>query len=256
MFGRLRTKVEETMISDNSRKEIETNSNKSLDDSIHRNAENANGAGLEVRVTRTYDGVGLSNGRVCQWCLDRCGDNMTLQEAYDKQAFQRHDGCGCIIEYVSARGERTYQTGKSSPQNWLSDKEFEKRVNYGLNDRQLTPQERIINAAIEMQARDKRSLTLVNAINDNHEALRYYTPDEMKQRLERAGYKVEPLGNRSKHVPGKPFNEGGGYRVIFGGDGYLQYHPAGGRHKIEYWKISNGERKVHKYDMAGKELFF
>lgn len=77
---------------------------KVLDDSLRENATNAGGAGLEVRVTRTYDGKGLSGGRECHWCLDRCGENMTLNEAYNKGAFQRHPGCGCEIEYTTKKG--------------------------------------------------------------------------------------------------------------------------------------------------------
>lgn len=233
-----------------------TLSRKAIDDSLMHNAENVNRAGIEVRVTRVYDGVGLSNHRICEWCVSRCGVDMTLEEAKHKGAFQRHEGCGCEIEYTSKRGERTYQTGYSRSNNWLSEEEYQRRVNHGLAGRQLTPQERIINAAIEMQMRDKKSLTLVNAIIDNHEALQHYTPAGMKKRFERARYTVQPLGSRSKHVPNIPFEQGGGFRVHFGGDGYLQYHPAGGRHKIEYWKINNGERKVHKYDMEGREVFF
>lgn len=226
------------------------------DDALKYNAENASGVGLEVRVSRTYDGVGLSNGRVCQWCKDRECTDVTLSEAYRIGVFQRHDGCECIIEYVSTRGKRTYQTGKSGRTDWLSEEEFQKRVNYGIDNRKPTSLERIINAAIEMQMRDQKSLTLVNAIIDNHEALKYYTPSAMKQRLERAGFSIGPLGKRSKHVPGVLFENGGGYRVHFAGDGYIQYHPTGGLHKIAYWKINNGERGVHKYDLAGNEVFF
>ena len=76
---------------------VQTTSQKVVDDSLKQNAENASGAGLEVRVSREYDGVGLSNNRQCQWCLDRCDKDMTLEEAYDKGAFQRHDGCGCMV---------------------------------------------------------------------------------------------------------------------------------------------------------------
>lgn len=228
---------------------------KVLDDSLRENASNAGGAGLEVRVTRTYDGKGLSGGRECHWCLDRCGENMTLNEAYNKGAFQRHPGCGCIIEYTSRRGEKTYQTGKSGPNNWLSEEEFQKRVNYGLDGRTPTPQERIINAAVEMQVRDKRSLTLVDAIINNHEALQYYTPEAMKRRLQRAGYDVTPL--KKGGLQGKLFEDGGGYVINFGGDGIFQYHPsARSHHGGAYWKIRNGRtgKKGIHYDMGGKEI--
>ena len=234
----------------------ETLARKVMDDSFRHNAENASGAGLEVRVSRKYDGVGLSNGRLCYWCLSRCGVNMTLAEAKSKGAFERHEGCGCIIEYVSLKGLKSYQTGKSSPDDWLTEEEFQKRVGYGINNRTLTPQERIINAAIEMQARDEKSQTLVNAIVNNHEALKYYTPEEMRRRLEQAGHTVEALGKSQSGFNDLSLEEGGGYIVHFGEDGVLQYHPPGGIHKIAYWKVNNGRRGKHWYDTAGRECFF
>lgn len=80
------------------------------DDSMKANAQAADNMGLEVRVSREYDGVGLHGGRdACNWCIERCGENMSLNEAYAKGAFQRHPGCGCIIEYTSATGETTRQ---------------------------------------------------------------------------------------------------------------------------------------------------
>lgn len=120
------------MISDSSKKEIETNSNKSLDDTMRQNAENAENAGLEVRVTRIYDGVGVHDGKdACQWCLDRECTNVSLEEAYDIGAFQRHPGCECIIEYTNARGEKTYQVSKGG---WSSARELEERLSAGLTN--------------------------------------------------------------------------------------------------------------------------
>ena len=225
-------------------------------DSLYKNAENASGAGIEVRVTRTYDGIGLSNNRQCEWCLERCGIDMPYQKAYEKGAFERHPGCNCLIEYTSKKGEKTYQAGKSTAGNWLSEAEFQKRVNYNTGERAPTPQERIINAAIEMQVRDKYSRTLVDAIIDHHEALQYYSPEEMLRRLERAGYKVLPLSKSKTGFNDLSFENGGGYKILFGGDGIFQYHPAGGRHRIAYWKIRNGEGGLKHYDTAGKEVMF
>ena len=180
---------------------------------------------------------------------------MTLAEAKSKGTFERHEGCGCIIEYASLRGLKSYQTGKSSPDDWLTEEEFQKRVGYGIGDRALTPQERIINVAIEMQMRDNKSQTLVDAIIENHEALKYYTPEGMKYRLERAGYNVTPLKRGS--LRGKPFEEGGGYVINFGGDGIFQYHPsARSHHGGTYWKVKNGltGKRGRHYDLAGNEI--
>ena len=238
-------------MTDGDRKSIETNLLKVYDDSLYRNAENANGVGLEVRVSREYDNVGLSGNRECTFCKERECDNVTLQEAYSIGAFQRHEGCGCVIEYVSAKGERTYQAGKSGPNDWLSDKEFQKRVNYRLDNRKVTPQERVINAAIEMQRRDKHSLTLVNAIVENHEALENYTPSSMKARLEKAGFEVKSLKKGS--LKNKPFEKGGGYKINFGSDAIFQYHPENkSHHEGAYWKIKAGKVE-ERYDMGGNK---
>ena len=113
-----------------------------------------------------------------------------------------------------------------------------------------TPQERNINVAIEMQMRDKKSLTLVDTIIEYHEALEYYTPEGMKRRLERAGYVVEPLSDGS--FAGIAFEDGGGYKIVFGGDGIFQYHPAyRSHHGGEYWKTQK-QGIGEWYDRKGK----
>ena len=51
----------------------------------------------------------------------------------------------------------------------------------------------------------------------------------------------------------KPFEEGGGYKINFGGDAIFQYHPAEkSHHGGAYWKIHQGKVE-HRYDMAGNE---
>ncbi|MCF2555842.1 hypothetical protein [Faecalicatena contorta] len=50
-----------------------------------------------------------------------------------------------------------------------------------------------------------------------------YTPGKLKKALEAAGYEVKPLGRGN--YKGIPFEEGGGFRIAYGGDRYLQYHP-------------------------------
>lgn len=139
---------------------ISTDSAKISDDSLKENAEFADRAGLEVRVTRVYDGVGLSRERQCQWCLDRCGNEMTLAEAYERGAFQRHPGCGCIIEYTSAKGERSVQTGKYS--GWNFADELEKRKSIGLNERFFADE---LASRIEKYAEESAEVLYENAKN-------------------------------------------------------------------------------------------
>lgn len=92
-------------------KECENISRKIVDNSAQKNAAAHSRAGLKVLVTREYDDVGVHDGKDrCEWCLSRCGVDMEYQEAYNKGAFERHPGCGCIITYTSRKGIVTRQS--------------------------------------------------------------------------------------------------------------------------------------------------
>ena len=94
-----------------------------VDDSQKANARLHNKAGLSVKVEREYDGVGLHDGEdACQWCLDRAG-TWTYEQAMANGVFERHEGCGCIIEYTSRKGERTVSTGKYSGWDTINNPE-------------------------------------------------------------------------------------------------------------------------------------
>ena len=73
---------------------------KAVDDTIAANARAHEDMGLVVHITRTYDDVGLHDGKdQCEWCLERCGEWDNYEDAYNAGAFERHPGCGCIIDY-------------------------------------------------------------------------------------------------------------------------------------------------------------
>ncbi len=93
---------------------------------------------------------------------------------------------------------------------------------------------------------------IVDEIILHHKGFKDIDPAEMKKFLEDNGYNVKPLGGRSA-LKGIPFEQGGGYRVAFGGDAYFQYHPEeGSHHNGPYWRVSNGKRGDNRYDMEGK----
>ena len=86
-------------------RQIEAFSQKAAMNTIQTNAQAQNNAGLEVRVTRIYDGVGVHMRKdPCEWCLERCGENMSYSEARSKGAFERHPGCHCEIFYKPKKG--------------------------------------------------------------------------------------------------------------------------------------------------------
>ena len=86
-------------------KQIESFAQNAAVNTIQKNAQAQSNAGIEVLVTRRYDGVGVHMRKdTCEWCLERCGENMPYSEAYSNGAFERHPGCHCEIFYKPRRG--------------------------------------------------------------------------------------------------------------------------------------------------------
>lgn len=93
-----------------------------VDETAKRNAEFQDSSGLEVTVSRYYDDVGVNHGKdECQWCLDRCGENVPYKEAYQMGMFQRHPGCGCTIEYHTSKG--TKRQADWTKNSWIDTSE-------------------------------------------------------------------------------------------------------------------------------------
>lgn len=90
------------------KKNIQNHSQNIVDESIKQNARVHQSLGLEPRVTRIYDGIGVHKRKdPCEWCKARAGVDMPYSEAYEKGVFQRHPGCGCELIYkVGKRTQR------------------------------------------------------------------------------------------------------------------------------------------------------
>lgn len=74
---------------------------KYYDDFQRENGDARNALGFGEVVIRHYDDKGLHNGKTpCMWCLQREG-TFTIQEAHLLGVFERHPGCGCIIEVIT-----------------------------------------------------------------------------------------------------------------------------------------------------------
>ena len=84
-----------------------------IDIAQRANAKFHDGAGMDVTVTRIYDGVGINHREDrCEFCLSRCGTNVPYKQAVAIGMFDRHDGCGCKIVYTSSTGKVTTSTSK------------------------------------------------------------------------------------------------------------------------------------------------
>ena len=90
-----------------------------VDESIKRNFEAAGEIGLNVKITRRYDNVGLrsetKHAEDCQWCLAREGEWDNVDEAIAAGAFERHPGCGCVITYEVSKT----RTWSNSAGRWM-----------------------------------------------------------------------------------------------------------------------------------------
>ena len=127
-------------------------SQKYSDQYMQRSAGFQSGSGMEVLISREYDGVGVhttdkGGGDECTWCKERCGENVPYKEAYARGMFERHPGCGCIITYHTKLG--TFRQGKGDweTNNWNPVQESSSRVNgskfkiYHQKTGEMTPDE-------------------------------------------------------------------------------------------------------------------
>lgn len=74
-----------------------------VDKTMRENAEYQYRSGVGAYVTREYDGVGLKEGQ-CKWCMDRAGSRVPYPVAVAMGMFERHQGCGCMLEYHTEKG--------------------------------------------------------------------------------------------------------------------------------------------------------
>lgn len=140
-------------------------------------------------------------------------------------------------EYDSAEG--------NTPQEKVNSM---RRAKYDVEKKEQG-QQAIENALVEQLNNTTGSSGLTDVIINNHEGLALFTPEGMKTALEQTGYEVKPLGHGG--LKGVSFEDGGGYRINYGGDGIFQYHPEkGSHHGGAYWKVKNGEKEA-RYDMDG-----
>ena len=109
---------------------------------------------------------------------------------------------------------------------------------------------------IEVNAKrtvDESGINSINSLDDlltNPNKLSGVSGEELYNYLVKNGYDVKPLNRGS--FKGIPFEEGGGFKVNWGGDRILQYHPENlSHHGGAYFKISSGETGTIRIDLDG-----
>ncbi len=207
-----------------------------IDDTVRANADFQYKAGLNPEIIR------ISTGKCCKWC-DKLAKTYKYEDVSDtgNEVFRRHERCRCIVEYDGKNGKiqnvHTKQWSKSKSSDKIKTKEKSEE----------TPGEK------EKRIKEENGLDFVSRIAEHPRILGSYTPESLYHNLKNQGYETKPL--KGKNYRDIPFEKGGGYRVNFGGDGILMYHPGErSHHGGEYYKLSTGKGGTRRYDRKGNEI--
>lgn len=218
-----------------------------VDDCVRENADFQYRAGLSPKIERR------AVGKCCAWCSRLAG----IYEYADvrdngNDVFRRHKNCHCIVSYNPGDGSKRRQNVYTKI--WTDEGKTDRiRLSETVSRTESKhPEQKILESEMKTQVNRSQN-TLSQAIRDNPKVLASYTPETMKAALENAGFHLEPLSKgRLKDVA---YENGGGYKVTFGGDGILAYHPEkGSHHDGAYWKVSGGGKETERYDMGGNKI--
>ena len=104
-----------------------------------------------------------------------------------------------------------------------------------------------------IQGKFKNGLDSIRNLDDlltNPQKLAGVSGNELHDYLKRNGFDIHPLSDGN--YKGIPFEEGGEFKVNWGGDRILQYHPPKlSHHGSEYFKISSGKTGIIRIDLEG-----
>lgn len=191
-----------------------------VDESVKTNAEFQYRAGLRPKIIRRAE------RKCCEWCSRLAGE-YDYPDVPD-EVYQRHERCRCTVEYDPADGKRKRQNVHT--REWTDAADYDKleeRKRVGIH-------------------------SLLSDIAKHPGRLASFTPAQLLAELEKAGLEIKPLMKGS--LKGIPFENGGGFKVIFEDGGLFQYHPAEkSHHGGAYYKISTGKGGTKRYELDGTE---
>ena len=106
------------------------------------------------------------------------------------------------------------------------------------------------NGGIASETSDEPNYNIANSFFDNPQQFGERTPLQLYDYLKANGFKPLPLGGGS--YINIPFEQGGGYRLLWGGDRILLYHPATrSHHGGAYYKLSSGPTGTMRFNLDG-----
>lgn len=174
---------------ENIRKELEgdvVNFSQSVaTESVRKNADFQYKAGLSPKIVRT-EAAGC-----CKWCSDLAGTyDYASVKATGNVVWQRHRGCGCVVEYDPGNGKRQNAYTKA----WRSDEDRAKRIEYSKNLEMQRTEENVA----KRQERIQRDVSdRINKFNGNRELLKLAKEGNIyvvkTEKLYENALKIEPI---------------------------------------------------------------
>ena len=189
----------------------------------------------------------IPHGDTCAFCItlaSRGWQYMSKKALKNGHAEHIHAHCDC--EYAVRFDGRSSVAGYD-PEKYL-------RIYEGMPGD--TPGDKI--NSLRRMINGKNPLTIdqvdfIMKLEDDSKILGQRTPAGWKDFLDDLGFETKPLGAGS--LKGIRFEDGGGYRINYRGDGYLQYHPPGTHHGDAYYKRSSARDGTKRFNLDGSEKY-
>lgn len=195
------------------------------DNLLQENVEAHFEIGLLPKITRKAE------SGCCKWCAGLADE---YEYPVDREVYRRHERCRCTV---------LYDPGNGKIQNAHTKKIYD-NVKTAERDSRIERAQEVVRQN-EKRQREKQLLPLIQ----HPENLRNWTPETLKDYLEKQGFDVKPLARGS--FKGIPLEEGGGWKINFGDGGLLQYHPEEkSHHGGAYWKIS-ADGRTRRFNLDG-----
>ena len=190
----------------------------------------------------------VPHGDTCAFCItlaSRGWQYMSKNALRNGHAEHIHVNCDC--QYAIRLD------GKSTVEGYDPDKY--KRIYDAMSGK--TSEEKI--NSLRRALNGKNALTIDQLdftikLEKNPSMLGKKTPSEWKTYLGKLGFQVNPLGRGN--LKGVSFEDGGGFRIIYRGNGYMQYHPDKfSHHDGAYYKVSSAKYGKRHFRLNGEEFY-
>ena len=167
---------------------------------------------------------------------------LILEKAYNRKAARDAEGEWKTIKGTAVKFENGEPT--KGPPNLVKAVKAENR------SESENKKESAVRASTGVEYADNK----ISGYLDNPKSLGDTTHSEKYHDFLERGVDVQPLSNGSQ--TGKPYEQGGGYKVVGSSDGrLLMYHPSdGSHHGGEYYKLASGKTGKKRYTMNGDPI--